>query len=83
MGYHDKLPERDKWLAWLEKQNNTSDKEYVFRPLAGDTIEKAAEKAVELDGKVVLAFNGAYISVGNKTKDEIVVEYHNWVKKQS
>jgi len=71
-----------KWIAWLEKQKNTTDKEYVFRPLAGDTIEKAAERAVELDGKVVLAFNGAYIPVGDKTKDEIVAEYRNWVKKQ-
>lgn len=68
-------------IAWLEKQKNTPDKEYVYRPLAGDTIEKAAERAVELDGKVVLAFNGAYISVDNKTKDEIVAEYRNWVKK--
>lgn len=70
------------WITWLEKQKITTDKEYVFRPLAGDTIEKAAEKAVELGGKVVLAFNGAYIPVGIKTKDEIVAEYHNWVKKQ-
>lgn len=69
-------------IAWLEKQKNTLDKEYVFRPLAGDTIEKAAEKAVELDGKVVLAFNGAYISIGNKTKDEIVAEYYDYIKKK-
>lgn len=73
---------REEAIAWLEKQKNTSDKEYVFRPLAGDTIEKAAEQAVKLDGKVVLAFNGAYIPVGNKTKNEIVAEYHNWAKKQ-
>lgn len=71
-----------RWIAWFEKQKDACDREYVFRPLAGDTIEKAAEKAVELDGKVVLAFNGAYIPVDNKTKDEIVAEYHDWVKKQ-
>ena len=76
------LSEINEAVAWLENQKDACDREYVFRPLAGDTIEKAAEKAVELDGKVVLAFNGAYISVGNKTKDEIVAEYHNWVKKQ-
>lgn len=74
--------DHEKWIAWLEKQKDACDREYVFRPLAGDTIEKAAEKAVELDGKVVLAFNGAYIPVGNKTKYEIVAEYRNWVKKQ-
>lgn len=76
------LSEINEALAWLEKQKNTPDKEYVFRPLAGDTIEKAAEKAVELDGNVVLAFNGAYIPVCNRTKNEIVAEYSNWVKKQ-
>lgn len=72
----------DKAIAWLEKQKNTPNKEYVFRPLAGETIEKAVERAVKLDGKVVLAFNGAYIPVGNKTKDEIVAEYYDWIKKQ-
>lgn len=70
------------WIAWLENQKGACDMEYVFRPLAGDTIEKAAEKAVELDGRVVLAFNGAYIPVDNKTKNEIVAEYHDWIKKQ-
>ena len=73
----------DAMLAWLEKQKNTLDKEYVFRPLAGDTIENAAGEAVKLNGKVVLAFNGAYIPISNKTKDEIVAEYYDWIKKQS
>ena len=80
-GFYSK-DKTDEAIAWLEKQKDACDREYVFRPLAGDTIEKAAGKAVELDGKVVLAFNGAYIPVGNKTKDEIVAEYHDLVKKQ-
>ena len=80
-GFYSK-DKTDEAIAWLEKQKDACDREYVFRPLAGDTIEKAAEKAVKLDGKVVLAFNGAYIPVGNKTKDKIVAEYHDCVKKQ-
>ena len=77
------VPTPERYIAWLEKQKNTQDKEYVFRPFAGEAIEKAAERAVELDGKVVLAFNGAYIPIGNKTKDEIVAEYNSWLEKHS
>ena len=80
--FADDMKNIEKCIAWLETQKNIADKEYVFRPLAGDTIEKAVGRAVKLDGKVVLAFNGAYIPVCNKTKDEIVAEYYDWIKKQ-
>lgn len=69
-------------IAWLEKQE---DKEYVFRPLAGCDIESAAIQAVEqqkLGKKIVLAFNGAYIPVEEKTTDDIVNEYYSWLEKQ-
>ena len=65
-------------LTWLEKQ-----REYVYRPFAGSTIEDAAEKAQALGDKIILAFNGAYIPVKGKTTNEIVAEYYNWLKNQS
>lgn len=72
-------------LAWFEKHGNT-DMEQVFRPLAGCDIDTAAEQAVEQQkqGKnVVLAFNGCYIPVENKTANAIVDEYDAWLEKQS
>lgn len=65
-------------VAWLEKQKDTTNREYVFRPTAGSDISDAANKAVEKQksgDKVVLAFNGIYISVDGKSPMEIVNEY--------
>ena len=59
----------------LEKQD--TNKEYLFRPLAGTTIETAVEQALE-QGDVVLAFNGFYTPVKGKTSDEILTEYDHW-----
>lgn len=66
-------------IAWLEKQD--ANKEYVFRPLAGTTIENAVEQALT-QGNVVLAFNGFYTPVKGKTSEKILAEYENWVEKQ-
>lgn len=68
-------------IAWLEKQKNTSDKEYVFRPVAGTMIETAIEQALK-QGDVVLAFNGFYTPVKGKTFDEILTEYDHWLTKE-
>lgn len=70
---------KDRWLAWLEKQD--ANKEYVFRPLAGTTIENAVEQALT-QGAVVLAFNGFYTPVKGKTSEKILAEYENWLEKQ-
>lgn len=71
-------------IAWLEKQKVT-DKEIVFRPLAGTDIITAARQAlekIEIGKEVVLAFNGAYIPVNGKTVAEICNEYFAWTEKQ-
>ena len=71
-------------LDWLEKQKSI-DEEIVFRPLAGCDIDKAAKQALEkteIGKKVVLAFNGAYIPVNEKTVGEIESEYDAWLEKQ-
>lgn len=71
---------------WLEKQKDVSSIERVFRPIAGCDIADAAMQAIEqqqLGYKIVLAFNGAYIRVEEKTADDIVNEYYSWLKKQS
>lgn len=70
---------------WLEKQKDVSSIERVFRPIAGCDIADAAMQAIEqqqLGYKIVLAFNGAYIRVEEKTADDIVNEYYSWLKKQ-
>ena len=69
-----------KWITWLEKQD--SNKEYVFRPVAGTMIENAVKQALK-QGDVVLAFNGFYTPVKGKTSDEILAEYDCWIDKQS
>ena len=74
----------NKVIDWLEKQKAT-DKEIVFRPLAGTDIIVAAKQAlekIEIGKEVVLAFNGAYIPVNGKTVAEICNEYFAWVEKQ-
>lgn len=71
-------------IAWLEKQKVT-DKEIVFRPLAGTDIIAAANQAlekIEIGKEVILAFNGAYIPVNGKTVAEICNEYFSWTEKQ-
>ena len=73
-----------KWAAWLEKQK-AMDKEIVFRPLAGTDIIVAAKQAlekIEIGKEVILAFNGAYIPVNDKTVSEICNEYDAWLEKQ-
>ena len=75
----------DKYIAWLEKQKDVSSIERGFRPIAGCDIADAATQAIEqqqLGYKIVLAFNGAYIRVEEKTADDIVNEYYSWLKKQ-
>lgn len=77
--------ENEKYIAWLEKQKDTSSIERVFRPVAGCSITYAATQAIEqqqLGYNIVLAFNGAYIPVEEKTADDIVNEYYSWIKKQ-
>lgn len=77
--------EKEKWLAWLEKQKEI-DKEIVFRPLAGTDIIAAARQAlekIEIGKEVVLAFNGAYIPVNGKTVAEICNGYFSWSEKQN
>ena len=79
-----KLKNLQKSLAWLEKQK-TMDKEIVFRPLIGTDIRVAAKQAlekIEIGKKVVLAFNGAYIPVNDKTVSKICDEYDAWIEKQ-
>lgn len=74
-----------KAIPWLEKHGNT-DVEQVFRPLTGCDIDTAAGQAVEQQNQgknVVLAFNGCYIPVENKTANAIVEEYYAWLEKQS
>jgi len=73
-------------IAWLEKQQDNTNIEQVFRPLAGCCIDTAAKQAIEQQktGKsVVLAFNGCYIPVENNTVDAIVNKYNAWLEKQS
>ena len=80
----DNISTKEQMIAWLEKQKPT-DKEIVFRPLAGTDIIAAANQAlekIEIGKKVVLAFNGAYIPVNGKTVAEICNEYDAWIEKQ-
>lgn len=75
----------DSWLSWLEKQQDNTNIEQVFRPLAGCCIDTAAKQAIEqqkIGKNVVLAFNGCYIPVENNTVDAIVNKYNAWVEKQ-
>lgn len=77
--------EYERWISWLEKQQDNTNIEQVFRPLAGCCIDIAAKQAIEQQktGKnVVLAFNGCYIPVENNTVDEIVNKYNAWLEKQ-
>ena len=74
----------NKVIDWIEKQKAT-DKEIVFRPLAGTDIIAAANQAIEkieIGKEVILAFNGAYIHVNGKTVAEICNEYFAWTERQ-
>ena len=74
----------EKIIAWLKKQKAT-DREIIFRPLAGTDIIAAANQAlekIEIGKEVILAFNGAYIPVNGKTVAEICNEYFSWTEKQ-
>lgn len=82
--FHASSAEIDDCIAWLEKQKPTN-KEIVFRPLAGTDIIAAANQAlekIEIGKEVILAFNGAYIPVNGKTVAEICNEYFSWTEKQ-
>ena len=79
-------PRLSDWIAWLEKQKENIEKEYVFRPLPGTNTTIAAEQAIERAKKgehLVLAFNGMYIPVTkyNNVK-ELVDEYYTRLEKQ-
>ena len=73
-------------LAWLEKQKETTEKEYVFRPLAGTDITIAAEQAIRRANegdRLVLAFNGAYIPVRKGCNANKIVDiYESFIEKQ-
>lgn len=75
-----------KWMAWLEKQKENIEKEYVFRPLAGTDITTAANQAVRRANegdRLVLAFNGAYIPVKKGCNvNKIVDMYDAFIEKQ-
>lgn len=76
----------DDCLAYLEKQKENIEKEYVFRPLAGTDITIAAEQAIrraDEGGRLVLAFNGAYIPVRKGCNANKIVDiYDAFIKKQ-
>lgn len=81
----DDISTKEQMIAWLEKQKAT-DKEIVFRPLAGTDIIVAAKQAlekIEIGKEIILAFNGAYIPVNGKTVAEICNEYFAWTEKQN
>ena len=75
-----------KIVAWLEKQKENIEKEYVFRPLAGTDITIAAEQAIRRANegdRLVLAFNGAYIPVRKGCNvNKIVDIYDTFIEKQ-
>ena len=84
---HDiKGADAQKWIAWLKEQKTEEVKEVMFSPAIGCDIDSAARQAIKkqkVSGKdIVLAFNGAYIPVEEKTVDDIVNEYYSWVKKK-
>ena len=74
------------WIAYLEKQKENIEKEYVFRPLAGTDITIAAEQAIRrvMEGDhLVLAFNGWYVPVDkHATIKGLVDGYYTFIEKQ-
>lgn len=78
--------EKDKAFAYLEKQKENAEKEYVFRPLAGTDITIATEQAIRRANegdRLVLAFNGAYIPVRKGCNaNQIVDIYDAYLEKQ-
>ena len=72
--------------AYLEKQKENIEKEYVFRPLAGTDIKTAALQAIRRAnqrGMLVLAFNGAYIPVRKGCNANKIVDiYEAFIEKQ-
>ena len=67
-------------LAYLEKQKENVEKEYVFRPLAGTDITIAAEQSIRKakDGEhLVLAFNGMYTPVSKYDSAKGLVDKYN------
>ena len=77
----------EKILAYLAKQKESIEKEYVFRPLAGTDITTAANQAVRRANEgdhLVLAFNGAYIPVRKGCNTSKIVDiYDAFIKKQN
>ena len=70
----------EKILAYLAKQKENIEKEYVFRPLAGTNITTAANQAVRRvneGDRLVLAFNGAYIPVRKGCNANKIVEMYD------
>lgn len=74
------------WIAYLEKQKDNAEKEYVFRPLAGTDITIAAEQAIRRAKEgdhLVLAFNGWYVPVDKHvTTKGLVDSYDTFIEKQ-
>jgi len=77
---------KEKAFAYLEKQKENIEKEYVFRPSIGTDITIAAEQAIRRANegdRLVLAFNGAYIPVRKGCNaQELVDEYDAYLEKQ-
>lgn len=75
----------DECLAWLEKQGNKTE-EYIFRPIAGSTIDNAARQAINkaTNGEnIVFSFNGFFMKIYKDTTiDNIINSYNDFCKKQ-
>lgn len=69
----------------LEKQDNKTE-EYIFRPIAGSTIDNAARQAIDkvTNGEnIVFSFNGFYMKIYKGTTiDNIINSYNDFCKKQ-
>ena len=82
----DEIVTKEKVLAWFEKQKENTEKEYVFRPLAGTDINTAVLQAIRRANegdRLVLAFNGAYIPVRKGVDANKIVDiYDAFIEKQ-
>ena len=77
--------ENKKELRKIEKQGNKTE-EYIFRPIAGSTIDNAARQAINkaTNGEnIVFSFNGFYMKIYKDTTiDNIINSYNDFCKKQ-
>jgi hypothetical protein len=77
--------ENKKELRKIEKQGNKTE-EYIFRPIAGSTIDNAARQAINkaTNGEnIVFSFNGFFMKIYKDTTiDNIINSYNDFCKKQ-